>query len=207
MINTRTSSSWKTPNYTVTKILQHAEVLNNNQPFPQRGRALTATRKRSDDTPPVRDNNIIIAHQRNTSRTRQNSASHKFTEQVEIPKNIVGYVIGAKGKRINEMKSRTKCEIRIRSETGICEISGPREGVIAAKCEIEEVVQQNKEKLIEEIFLILTELKIDEKLHEKLIDTLLKQGFEGYEELVCRIIRSPRDKRLYESLKDIDNFA
>ena len=131
---------------------------------------------------------------------KQATASDTCTESIQIPKKFLGLVIGIGGKKINELSSTTKCSIKIRSETGICNISGPKEGVELAKKEIEEVVNFNKAKMISELYKILGGVQIDDidgLLYESIMENIMTKGMQGVDEFSGYI-----STRNFELLKD-----
>jgi polyribonucleotide nucleotidyltransferase len=65
--------------------------------------------------------------------------------QIDIPKEMIGLIIGQNGNRIRKIKRESNCRIYIDSKSGLCKIEGSEENVLKTKLKIMKIIFNRSE--------------------------------------------------------------
>jgi len=106
-------------------------------------------------------------YETDTDEYESNDESNdEFIEtKIDIPKEMIGLIIGQNGNRIRRIKRESNCRIYIDSKSGLCEIEGSEVNVLKAKSKIMRIIfdgSKNNNINVEKVFSEKTKKKTKE---------------------------------------------
>lgn len=120
-------------------------------------------------------------------RSRLNSidSDNEYRVVLRIPTYLAGQIIGAGGKKIEELKNLTRCKIKIDSNYGLGEIIGTKLGVDQASRKIQNdlTLKQNEIKETLETLLKESAIRNENYSYERIINYILTEGVDDVDEL------------------------